>query len=119
MRKRTIKIAFEAEFTGELPADVDKPEEWAKEFQDHPEKYTQHREDMEGFKASIELDGRKFSISLTFKIIWTDDEDYLDDGSVIQDQIDIWEDELPSDGLTISVMGNTLFPGKVQLLDYE
>jgi hypothetical protein len=119
MRKMTMKIVFEAEFSGELPADIDKPEEWAKEFQAHPEKYVQRDEQMESFKASIQLDGRKFSINLVFTIVWTDDAVYLSDGSYFRDQVDIWVDELPSDGLTITVAGQTFHPAQVKFLDVE
>jgi hypothetical protein len=119
MGKRTMRFVFESEFTGELPADVSKPEEWAKEFQANPERYVQHDEDMERFKASIELDGRKFSLNLVFTIVLTDDEKYLSDGSYTNDKVDRWEDELPIEGLTITVAGKTFSPGKVKCLDVE
>lgn len=79
----------------------------------------QRDNDTEVLRASINLEDRRFTITLDFKILWTDDEDYLSDGSVTADQIEIWEDELPRDGLTISVGNQTIHPVKVERADFR
>jgi hypothetical protein len=117
MSKMTIRIGFQAEFTGALPEEIENPEIWAKEFQSDPGKYVQGGNDIEVIEATVDLDDQKFLVNLSFKIVWTDDEDYLSDGSVTRDQIEIWEDELPRDGLTIAVGSQTIHPNKVEWAD--
>jgi hypothetical protein len=117
MAQMTIRIGFQAEFTGVLPDEISSPEQWARAFQGHPENLVQSGDDIEVINAVVDLDDRKFLITLSFKIVWTDDEDYLSDGSVTRDQIDIWEDELPSEGLTITVGSQAVHPNKVEWAD--
>jgi hypothetical protein len=117
MAQMTIRIGFQAEFAGVLPEDIENPENWARELQSDPENLVQCDEDIEVINAAVDLDDRKFLVTLSFKIVWTDDEDYLSDGSVTRDQIEIWEDELPRDGLTIAVGSQTIHPNKVEWAD--
>lgn len=113
----TMKFGFRAEFAGEFPTGVEDLENWAREFEMNPRKYVQNDWEMEGFEAAIQLSGQRYSITLNFTIVWTEDEDYLSDGSVIRDQVDIWEDELPREGLTVTVMNQTIAPLKVKWVE--